>query len=92
VRERLSELERRRGLILRGRYGLVQCVSCPFLLIVRSGQKMGRCPRCGRRFWLHGAFVVATSDSWERLRMLIPRIWGNIGSGKWRFLPELGVV
>jgi len=92
IRRYPSEEERERGLILRRRYGLVQCPECPFLFIVRSGQKMGTCPRCGRRFWLHGAFVVATSDSQERLRTLIPVIWGNIGGGKWRFLPELGVV
>jgi len=92
VRERPSELERRRGLLLRGGHGLVQCPRCPFLLIVRSGQQTARCPRCGRRFWLHGAFVVAASDSRERLRMLIPRIWGNIGAGVWKSVPELGKI
>ncbi len=63
---RPSESRRARGLRLKRRFALIRC-KCKNHLIVKRGQQTRLCPRCGRRFWLHGHHVVFQSNDFGLL-------------------------
>lgn len=59
---RPSEEKRKKGLQIRRRFALVQCLTmrskafnshCNYFKIVKRSQKYPRCPRCKKRMWLN---------------------------------------
>jgi len=57
-----SGVERLRGLQSLEQFAVIQCPLCHEFKVVGQGQRQARCPYCGRRFWLHGLRIFATSE------------------------------